>query len=53
MLVCNVQFPSDTVIISKGNAYDGNNNLIRSIYQVIIIGDFWFGMEGECQKVQD
>ncbi len=40
MLVCNVLFPSRTVNISKDNAYDGNKNVIRSIYQVIVMGDF-------------
>jgi hypothetical protein len=29
-----------TMHVSKDDAYDANNNVIRSIYQVLIIGDF-------------
>jgi hypothetical protein len=31
-----------TVHVSKDDAYDTNNNDIRFIYQVLIIGDFGF-----------
>ncbi len=34
--------------MSKDEAYNDNNNVIRSMYQVLVLGDF--GLEGECQK---
>ncbi len=33
-------FHLGTMHVSKDDAYDANNNVIRSIYQVLIIGDF-------------
>ncbi len=33
-------FHLGTMHVSKDNAYDANNNVIRSIYQVLIISDF-------------
>jgi hypothetical protein len=38
------------VHVSKDKMYDDNNNVIRSIYQIPVLGDF--GLEwSECQKV--
>jgi hypothetical protein len=33
-------FHLGTMHVSKDDAYDANNNVIRSIYQVLIIDDF-------------
>jgi hypothetical protein len=33
-------FHMGTVHVSKDKMYDDNNNVIRSIYQVLVLGDF-------------
>jgi hypothetical protein len=33
-------FHLGTIHVSKDNVYDANNNVIRFIYQVLVIGDF-------------
>jgi hypothetical protein len=40
MFVYYVCFHPRTVHVSKDKEYDDNNNVIRSIYQVPILGDF-------------
>ncbi len=43
-------FHSGIVHVSKDKMYDDNNNVIRSIYQVLALGDFRFEWRVNARK---
>jgi hypothetical protein len=43
-------FHSGIVHVSKDEAYDDNNNVIRSIYQVPVLGDFSLEWKVNCVR---